>query len=96
MNHLDLARKSHEDTKTKHLEAYDVLCNNAWKGIKYRQLAVMQSVKEFGLLERDLLPQKTSTQCDERQPAVKVSKSHVTLKRGSRPMFCKPQKTPLP
>ena len=59
--------KSQLDGKIRHLEAYDghqltllgsLTCDVEWKGsrLTQKQLAVVQSDKEFGLLGRDLLP----------------------------------------
>ena len=57
------------DGKIRHLEAYDghqftllgsLTCDVEWKGsrVTLKQLAVVQSDKEFGLLCRDLLPKQ--------------------------------------
>ena len=94
--------------KVRRLEAYDghqltllgsLTCDVEWNGSKYRQqqLAVVQSDKKFGLLGRDILPQEgINAVSDERLPAVKGYKAHVKLIPGSRPMFCKARKIPLP
>ena len=94
--------------KVRRLEAYDghqltllgsLTCDVEGNGSKHRQqqLAVLQSHKKFGLLARDILPQKgINSVSDERLPAVKGYKAHVKLKPGSQPMFCKARKTPLP
>ena len=94
--------------KARLLEAYDghqltllgsLTCDVEWNGTKYRQqqLAVVQSDKKFGLLGRDILPQKgIKAVSDERLPAVKGNKAHVKLIPGSQPMFCKARKIALP
>ena len=50
----------------------------------------MQSDKKFGLLGRDILPQKgINAVSDERTQAIKGYKAHVKFIPGSRPIFCK-------
>ena len=57
----------------------------------------MQSDKKFGLLGRDILPQKgINAVSDERLPAVKGYKAHVKHLPRSQPIFCKARKIPLP
>ena len=79
------------DGKIRHLEAYDghqltllgsltcdVECNGS--RLAQKQLAVVQSDKEFGLLGRDLLPQHgVNNITAEHLPAVKGYKAHVKL-----------------
>ena len=96
------------DGKIRHLEAYDghqlallgsLTCDVEWNGSKLtqKQLAVVQSDKEFGLLGRDLLPKHgVKNITAEQLPAVKVYKAHVNLILGTQPMFCKARKIPLP
>ena len=66
--------------------------------ITQKQLEVVQSDKEFGLLGRDLLPKHgVNNITAEHLPAVKGYKAHVKLLiPGTQPMFCKAKKTPLP
>ena len=94
--------------KVRCLKAYDGLqltylgsltCDVERNGSKYRQqqLSVVQSDKKFGLLGRDILPQKgINAVIDERLHAVKGYKAHVKLIPGSQPMFCKSRMIPLP
>ena len=56
-----------------------------------KQLAVLQSDKEFELLGRDHQPITA-----EHLPAVKGYKAHVRLIPGTQPMHCKARKVPLP
>ena len=80
---------------------YDV----EWNESRYvkKQLAVVESDKEFRLLGRDLLPKHcVNNITTEHLPAVKGYKAHVKLIPGSQPMFCKKhlflyfRKIPLP
>ena len=96
------------DGMTWHLEAYDghqfallgsLTCGVEWNGSKLtqKQLAVVQSDKEFGQLGRDLLPKHgVNNITAEHLPAVKGYKAHVKLIPGTQPMFCKARKIPLP
>ena len=96
------------DGKIRHLEAYDghqltllgsLTCDVEWNGrrLTQKQLAVVQSDKEFGLLGRDLLPKHGVNNITvEHLPAVKGYKAHVKLIPGTKPMFCKARKIPLP
>ena len=96
------------DGKIRHLEAYDghqltllgsLTCDVEWNGsrLTQKQLAVVQSDKEFGLLGRDLLPKHGLNNITaEHLPAVKGYKAHVKLIPGTQPMFCKARKIPLP
>ena len=95
------------DGKIRHLEAYDghqltllgsLTCDVEWNGsrLTQKQLAVVQSDKEFGLLGRDLLPKYGVNITTEHIPAVKGYKAHVRLIPGTQPMFCKARKIPLP
>ena len=93
--------------KIRHLEAYaghqltllgSLTSEVEWNGSKLtqKQLAVVQSDKEFGLLGRDLLPKHdVKNITTEHLPAVKGYKAHVKLIPGSQPMFCKARKIPL-
>ena len=94
--------------KIRHLEAYDghqltllglltcdVECNGSM--LAQKQLAVVQSDEEFGLLGRDFLPKHgVNNITAEHPPAVKGYKAHVKLIPGTQPMFCKARKIPLP
>ena len=96
------------DGRIRHLEAYDghqltllgpLTCYVEWNGSKLtqKQLAVVQSDKEFGLLGRDLLSKHgVNNITAEHLPAVKGYKAHVKLIPGTTPMFCKARKIPLP
>ena len=96
------------DGKIRHLEAYDghqlmlpgsLTCDVEWNGsrLTQKQLAVVQSDKEFGLLGRDLLPKYgVNNITAEHQPAVKGYKVHVKLIPETQAMFCKARKIPLP
>ena len=96
------------DGKIRHLEAYDghqltllgsLTCDIEWNGsrLTQKQLAVVQSDKEFGLLGRDLLPKHCVNNITaEHPPVVKGYKAHVKLIPGTQPMFCKARKIPLP
>ena len=91
----------------RHLEAYDgheltflgsISCDVQWNGSKLtqKQLAVVQSDKEFGLLGRDLPKHGVNNITAEHLPAVKGHKAHVKLIPGTQPMFCQARKIPLP
>ena len=96
------------DGKTRHLEAYDghqltllgpPACDVKWSGsrLTQKQLTVVQSDKEVGLLGRDLLPKHdVNNITTEHLPAAKGYKAHVKLIPGSQPLFCKARKIPLP
>ena len=96
------------DSKLRHLEADDghqltllgsLAFDIEWNGSRpaQKQLAVVQSDQEFGLLGRDLLPKHiVNNITTEHGPAVKGYKAHVKLIPGSQPMFCKARKIPLP
>ena len=96
------------DGKIRYLEAYDghqltllgsLTCDVEWNGsrLTQKQLAVVQSDKEFGLLGRDLLPKHgVNNITAEHLPAVKVYKANVKPIPGTQPMFCKARKIPLP
>ena len=96
------------DGKIGHLEVYDghqltllgsLTCDVEWNGSRFtqKQLAVVQSDKEFGLLGRDLLPGHGMNNITaEHLPAVKGYKARVKLIPGTQPMFCKARKIPLP
>ena len=74
-------------------------CEVEWNGsrLTQKQLAVVQSDKEFGLLGRNLLPKHgVNNITAEHLPAVKGCKAHVKLIPGTQPMFCKARKIPLP
>ena len=83
------------DGKIRHLEAYDghqltllgsLICDVEWNGsrLTQKQLAVVQSDKEFGLLGRDLLPKHgVNNITAEHLPAVKGFKAHVKLIPGT-------------
>ena len=100
--------KSQLDGKIRHLKTYDghqlalhgsLTCDLEWNGsrLKQKQLAVVQSDKEFELLGRDFLPKHGVNNIKtERLSAVKDYKAHVKLILGSKPMFCKVRKIPLP
>ena len=92
------------DGKIRHFEAYDghqltllgsLTCYVEWNRsrLTQKQLAVVQSDKEFGLLGRDLLPKHgVNNITAEHLPAVKGYKAHVKLIPGTQPMFCKATK----
>ena len=92
----------------RHLEAYDgqqltlqgsLTCEVEWNGsrLTQKQLAVVQSDNEIGLLGRDLLHKHgVNNITTEHLPAVKGYKAHVKLIPGSQPMFCEARKIPLP
>ena len=96
------------DGKIRHLEAYDghqltllglLTCDVEWHGsrLTQKQLAVVQSDKEFGLLGRDLLSKHgVNNITAEHLPAVKGYKAHVKLIPGTQLMFCKARKIPQP
>ena len=99
------------DGKIRHLEAYDgrhgrqltlpgsLTCDVEWNGsrLMQKQLAVVQSDGEFGLLGRDLLPKHgVNNNTAEHLPAVKGYNAHVKLIPGTQPMFFKARKIPLP
>ena len=96
------------DGKIRHLEACDghqltllgsLTCDVEWNGsrLTQKQLAAVQSDKEFGLLGRDLLPKHSVNNITaEHLPAVEGYKAHVKLIPGTQPMFCKARKIPLP
>ena len=96
------------DGRKRHLEVYDghqlrhlgsVICDVEWNGsrLTQKQLAVVQSDKEFGLLGRDLLPkQGVNNITAEHLLAVMGYKTHEKLIPGAQPMFCKARKIPLP
>ena len=70
-------------------------CDVEWNGsrLTQKQLAVVQSDKEFGLLGRDLLPKHgVNNITAEHLPAVMGYKAHVKLIQGSGPLFCKARK----
>ena len=89
------------DGKIRHLDAYDghqltllgsLTCDVEWNGSRLtkKQLAVVQSDKEFGLLGRDLLLQHgVNNITAEHLPAVKGYKAHVKLIPRTQPIFCK-------
>ena len=97
------------DGKIGHLEAYDghqltllgsltcdVECNGSGLTEK-KQLAVVQSDKEFRLLGRVLLPKHgVKNITAEHLPAEKGYKAHVKRIPGAQPMFCKARKIALP
>ena len=96
------------DGKIRHLEAYDghqltllgsLTCNVEWNGsrLKQKQLAVVQSDKEFGLLGRNLLPKHGANNITAKHlPAVEGYNAHVKLIPGTQSMFCKARKITLP
>ena len=96
------------DGKLRHLEAYyghhltlmgSLACDVEWYGsrLAQKQLAVMHSDKEFGLLGRNLLPKHSVNNITtEHRPAVKGYKAQVMLIPGSQPMFCNAKKLSLP
>ena len=96
------------DGKIRYLEAYgghqltllgSLTCDVEWNGSKLtqKQLAVVQSDKDFGLLGRDLLPKHgLNNNTAKHLPAVKDYQAHVKLTQGTQPMFCKARKIPLP
>ena len=70
-----------------------------WNGSRLikKQLAVVQSDKEFGLRGRDLLFKHGEKNITTKHlPAVKGYKAHMKLIPGSKPMFCKAKKIPQP
>ena len=74
-------------------------CDVKWNGsrLTQKQLAVVQSDKEFELLGIDLLPKHgVNNITAEHLPAVRSYKAHVKLIPGTRPMFCKARILPLP
>ena len=91
--------KTQLDGKIRHLEAYDghqltllgsFTCDVESNGskLKQKQLAVVQSDKEFGLHDRDLLPKHgVNNITAEHLPAVKAYIAHVKLIPGTQPMF---------
>ena len=95
------------DGKIRHLEAYDdhqltllgsLTCDVERNGsrLAQKQLAVVQSDKEFGLLGRDLLPKHgVNNITAEHLPAAKAYKALVKLIPGSQPLFSKARKKPL-
>ena len=61
-----------------------------------KQIAVVQSDKEFGLNSGELLPQRgVNNITAEHLPAVKGYNAHVMLIPRSQPMFCKGRKIPI-
>ena len=60
-----------------------------------KQLAVVQSHKEFGLLGRPSTQTGVNSITTQHLPTVKGCKPHVKLIPGSQPMFCKARKIPL-
>ena len=96
------------DSKIRHLEAYDghqlkllgsLTCDVEWNGssLTQKQLAVVESDKEFGPLGIDLLPKHgVNNITAEHLPAVKGYKAHVKPIPGTQPMFCKARKILLP
>ena len=92
------------DGKIRHLESFDghqltllgsLTCDVEWNGsrLTQKQLAVVQSDKEFWLHGRDLLPKHGVNNIKaEHLPAVKGYKAHVKLIPGTQPMFCKARK----
>ena len=96
------------DGKITRLEAYDghqitllgsLTCDFEWNGSRLtrKQLAVVQSDKEFGLLGRDfLLKHGANNITAEHLPALRGYKFHVKLIPGTQPMLCKARKLPLP
>ena len=96
------------DGTIRHLEAYDghqltllgsFTCDVEWNGNKLmqKQLEVVQSDEELGLLGRDLLTKHgVSNITAEHLPAVKGYKAHLKLVPGTPLMFCKARKIPLP
>ena len=96
------------DGKIRHLEAYDShqltllgshTCDIEWNGsrITQKQVAVVQSDKEFGLHGRDLLPKLGLNNITAKHlSAVKDYKAHVKLIPGTEPMFCKARKITIP
>ena len=74
-------------------------CHVEWNGsrLTQKQLAVVQSDKEFGLLGRDLLPKHVVNNITaEHLPAVKGYKALVKLIPGTQSMFWKARKILLP
>ena len=66
-------------------------------GSQKKQLALVQSDKEFGLLSTDLLPKHGVNNITAKHlPVVKGYKAHVKLIPGTQPMFYKARKKPLP
>ena len=105
---MDDLGKPQLDGKIRHLEAYDghqlmllgsLTCDVEWNGsnLTQKQLAVVQCDKEFGLLDRKLLPKHgVNNITTEHIPAVKGYKAHVKLIPGTQPLFYKGRKKPLP
>ena len=101
--------KSQLDGKIRHLKAYDghqfpllgsFSCDVEWNGsrLTQKQLADVQSGKEFGVLGRELLPKHAVNNITTKHlPALKVYKVIVKLIPGSQPMIsqCKARKIPL-
>ena len=93
--------------KIRHLEAYDghqlTLLGSPtrdveWNGsrLTQKQLADVQSIKELGILGRDLLLKHGGNNITTEHPsAVKGYKTHVKLIPGSQPMSRKTRKIPL-
>ena len=87
------------DGRIRHLEAYDghqltllgsLTSDVEWNGSRLtpKQLAVVQSDKEFGLLGRDLLPEHgVNNITAEHLPAAKGYKAHVKLIPGTLHQF---------
>ena len=83
------------DGDIRHLEAYDghhltllgsLTCDVEWTGSRFtqKQLAVVQSEKKFGVLDRDLLPKHgVNNVITEHLPAVKGYKAKLNLIPGS-------------
>ena len=96
------------DGKIRHLEVYDgsqlkllgsLTCDAEWNGsrLTQKQLAVVQSSKEFGLLGRYHLPKDGVNNITAKHlPAVKDYKGHVKLIPGTQPTICKSRKIPPP
>ena len=104
--------KSQLDGKMRHLEAYDgnqltllgtLICEVEWNGsrLTQKQLAVVQSDKEFGLLGRDLLPkhgvnniiiEHASTCCKGLQSSCEDD-TRITANVLQSQMFCKDKVT---
>ena len=92
------------NVKIRHLKVYHghqltllgtLTCDVEWNGsrLTQKQLAVVQSYKDFGLLGRDLLPKHIVNNITNKQlPAVKGYKAHVKLISGSQPMLCEAKK----
>ena len=74
-------------------------CDVLWNGSRYtqKQLVVLQSDREIGLLGSNLLPKHGVNNIKTKLlPAVKCYKAHAKLIPGTQPMFCKARKIPLP